>query len=150
MAKKYRKPTFYPSDFSLREKPVSEAYINRIADEIFKWAEECPDALIIADFLNQHRILQSNFTEWKRKFPQLKYANDFVKSMIAVRREKGMIHRDYDYKATSFMMPNYSKDWKEQFEYQNTVKNNTKQDSKIPDVIFLEKFKKIKPEEENE
>lgn len=107
----------YPDMFFLKEKPVSEAFIERLSREMIDWSKK-DDSLRITQFFNVRGIPNAMIYRWMTKFPMLKQAHEFAMSVIADRRDVGAITRKYDGnyidRAQAMYDPEYKKflEWK--------------------------------------
>lgn len=121
---------FYPDMFFLKEKPVSEAFIERLAREMVDWSK-LEDSLRITQFFNQRGIPNGMIYKWMEKFPMLKQAHEFAMGAIADRRDIGAITRKYDGnyidKSQAMYDPEYKKflEWKASMAEKNRENSGT-------------------------
>lgn len=85
----------YPDLVFNREMPVTEAFIDRLAQDMIEFAEK-EDTLTKWKFIRHKKIAKSNIQRWCKNFPQLQRAWDHMVDCIASRREEGAIMRKYD------------------------------------------------------
>jgi hypothetical protein len=118
------------SDFSFTEyfnmntmsrQIATDQWAEKTAKNMIEWAQT-DDALILNDFFSLLGICRQDFLALANKYPILKTARDYAKSLIASRRERGMLTRKFDSGSVSFMMPMYSEDWKENVEWRSSLK----------------------------
>ena len=74
--------------FSMREMPITDAYLDRLAEDMLKYYEDNPESLYIYEFLDSRRIHSTSFDRWKARYPNLQYIYSLVLQMLATRREK--------------------------------------------------------------
>ena len=92
--KKYVFLEEYKDLFTFKMKPVSEAFIEKLAEEYMAWAKK-EDSLILSDFCDERHIEPRSFYNWCQKFDSMKEAHDYAKRRIASRRELGALNRKF-------------------------------------------------------
>jgi len=95
-------------------KPMNEAGINRLADEVTDWARNNVDALKLSQFYLHKGISRKVWFEWCDRWPRLQQATDAAKEMIGNRREIGALKHELNYGPVSFTMPFYDPEWKDE------------------------------------
>lgn len=85
----------YKDMFFLREYPISEAFIERLAADMVEWAKK-ETSLKLTDFFWDMGIHNQVVYRWMEKWPILKRAWEFAGQRIASRREVGAITRKLD------------------------------------------------------
>ena len=109
--------------------------IDQIISELLKWIEEDPKAITLDRFLYAKKISWQNWSNWMEKFPQLKIANEHVKLFFAYKREEGALYGDINPNVAMFMLPRYSKHWKEANEWRAKLRDGEKTGSGNVTVI---------------
>jgi hypothetical protein len=95
-------------------KPMNEAGINRLAEEVTDWARNDVDAFKISQFYLHKGISRKVWLEWCDRYPRLQQANESAKQLIGNRREIGALKHELNYGPVSFTMPFYDADWKDE------------------------------------
>ena len=132
---------FYRSMFTLRETPVTEAWIENLAAEFVDWAMNDPEALILDDFYLSKGLQAQQISTWKKKHSCLAEAHAFAKRKIANRREKGALTKDLSETMVSRSMPLYSDEWKEVEEWRASLRN--KKDENVhqgPQIVVIDRY----------
>lgn len=127
----------YPDLFFLKNKPVSEAFIQRIAQDMIAWAQK-PNSLRITQFYNELGIPNTYIYRWMEKYEDLKLAHDYAFSMIADRREIGAIEKRYDSTIIRESMPIWDPAYKAHLEWKAKL---AKQEEQVGNIkVVIEKF----------
>lgn len=135
---------FYTDLFFMKEKPVSEAFIERLATDMVEWAKK-DRSLRITQFYNEMGIPSRYFYEWMKHYPKLALAHEYAMSMIADRRDIGAIEKKYDgsYIEKSFGMydPAYRSfmEWKSKLAKQEQAQGNVQ--------VIIQKFPELEQDE---
>lgn len=88
--------------YSFTKKPISEAWVNILCEELRKWADFDGDedkkneSLRINDFYDGKGILPKDYYRLVDKWPQLKATHEYALRKIGSRRERGAMHRRYE------------------------------------------------------
>ena len=87
--------TLYADYFLYRDRPISEAFIKRIGEELLEYAND-PDIeyLRIEPFFMSKGVASDTYEEWKEKYPLFKQYYQTAWHIIGLRREKGMLHKN--------------------------------------------------------
>jgi hypothetical protein len=134
----------------LKETPL--AFIEKVARELERWADEEPKSYKIKQFRSLHKISDGTWRLWLERSERLREANEFALMALGNRREVGAIENDLNERIISFTLPKYDEDYKELVTWRS---NLTKQENaagaiqtqfvlvdKIPDSPL------VKPKEE--
>jgi hypothetical protein len=132
----------YLDCFTFKYKPVTEAFIDRISNELLNWAQNDNDALKLTEFFNKKRIPKSTWEAWNR-YPIFKAARALAVEALGNRREKGAITRKYDATTINVMMPLYDSDWKENVEWRAKLKSES-ETAQVPQTVIFKSFEEIK------
>ncbi len=95
-------------------KPMNEAGINRLADEVTDWARNDVDAYKLSQFYLHKGISRKVWFEWCDRWPRLLQATESAKQLIGDRREIGALKHELNYGPVSFTMPFYDPEWKDE------------------------------------
>ena len=80
----------YPDIFTFREKPVSEAVIERLMQEWIEWVKR-PESLRIRQFWNEKGIPNKYMYSWMKKFPVVQMTHDYILDVLADKRDIGAL-----------------------------------------------------------
>jgi hypothetical protein len=108
--------------FSWRQKPVSEAFINNLCEQMIVWINTDQEALLFEEFLHKKNLLDTTFMDWAKKWPKLEMAHQYVLRAIGIRREKMALRGEINQSLVAFVQPHYSKVWKQQTEWRSKLK----------------------------
>lgn len=92
---------------------ITNNMMDRLAEEYKNYYDGNDEALLISDWLICKGFNEKTWNTWCRKYEVLGEAHDHVLMILANRREKGLMHRKFEVSSTTFMMPMYSKDWRQ-------------------------------------
>jgi hypothetical protein len=106
-----------------KQRPVSERYIDRLAEELVKWARDDEEALKLSQFLIKNGIGDSDFYRFLDRNAKLKQAHAFALEAIGNRREIGALKRKLDSNMVFASMPHYDKDWRYLTEWKAKLKD---------------------------
>ena len=127
---------------SFRVKPVSDHFIDKLAQALVSWACDNEDALKLTQFFIQRRIDISYLYRWEQRSENLKMAHEFALMCIGARREIGALKRKYDAGIVASTMAHYDKSWKELEEWRAKLRNKELEDNKTM-VVVMERFPEI-------
>lgn len=134
----------YSDLFILRERPVSEVFIERLAADMLEWAINNEDALKMIDFFVDRKISPKTVWKWEKKFPMLKEAKEMAIQIIGSRREKGAIKNKYNASVIMSQMAKYDPTWWKLEEKRAELRARTQQkiDPDVKYAIVVEDFSK--------
>ncbi len=132
----------YLDMFTLREKPISEAAIERLALEMLKWADEDPEAYKLSQFYVKKGIRESDINRLSERYPNLKEAKEWALVIIGNRRELGGIKKLLDSGMISRSMSHYDPVWKKIAEFNAELARRVKEgeEKSGPQFIIMERF----------
>lgn len=107
---------------SFRLKPITQASIERIANELIEWSAK-EDSIVFRDFYDDKYIPENVYYSWLKKYPELQAAHTLAKGRIGSRREKGALMRKYDGSLIVNSMPMYDNEWKEMVAWKSSLKD---------------------------
>jgi hypothetical protein len=151
-SKKKRKPEITVTDvyldlFTLQQKPISQAFIERLSGELLEWAAKNKDALTVKEFVLNKGIQWRTFMRWTQSREPLKSVYEDVKLLIANRREKGMLKREYDTKCGMHMQYLWDDDWKQADEYHSSLRKKEQSEKQQGPVnVYMTPFGKADDE----
>ncbi len=131
---------YYTDMYTFQMKPIPEGYFVRIAEEWIDYVKNTPDVLLMSEYRIEKGISQDTFEDWVRKSPTLKEARDFVRGILALRREKGAIARKYDAGMICKVQHLYDIDWKQSEEWRASMKEKIEGPSGSNITVVMERF----------
>jgi len=117
----------YSDLFLLREKPVPEVFVERMAADLIDWAINDDDALLLIDFQVSRLISPQTFTQWTKKFPFFMKAKRIALQIIGSRREKGALKNKLNANMIIKRQHAYDPDWKKDEEWRNELRVKAQQ-----------------------
>jgi len=127
----------YLDAFSLRMKPVTQAFIDRLAKELIEWAVYDDTARVVTKFYIHRGIAPQTFYSWVKKHEVLGNAYALAKEAIGIRREEGALDRTFDASFVRYTMPLYSQDMKKLEEWRSSLREEKA--TQAPQVVVLDK-----------
>jgi len=116
---------FYTDMLFFKEKPVSEAFIERLAQQMVDWSKQ-DDSLRITQFFNKCGIPNSMLYKWMDRFPVFKAAHEFTMSALADRRDIGALTRKYDGNYIEKSMGMYDPEYRKFMEWRASLADKNK------------------------
>ena len=132
----------YRDMFTMREKPVSEAFIERFTLDILEWSYHSP-VLTIMGFFKKKGISHSTFRSWRDKYPKLKEGYEHALEIIGERRELGALNRKLAENTVLRSMSNYSYDWSVLEAKREAYKTQQQNNNKSVITIKMEDWTKL-------
>lgn len=123
--------------FTFKMKPVTEAFIERLAQELILWVDDEKEArkrLKISQFYGYKKIPKEAFYRWIRKHPNLEEAYKYAMYSLGDRREIGVALREYDASVLK-VMPLYDADWKDIEKWRASIKAETEAAASINYIV---------------
>lgn len=121
-----KKPTKWLEDythlFTRRQTPMTESGLERMAQEMVKWAYEDKNALRPWDFAAIKGIGRKTYYEWIERYPVIANAHQDVLAIIGSRREIGAIKREYSEKTILFSLHRYDPEALEDTKFHASLK----------------------------
>ncbi len=133
----------YLDCFSFTMKPVTKAFIDRLAQEYITWSKEDPEALDIHDFYFNKNINRETFRRWRLKYPQLSEAHEFALHYIGSRRDKGALKRTFSEGAYKAKQAMYDKDFVKCAEWASKIKQEEEK-SQQPSFVVIPSIEELK------
>lgn len=97
----------YLDMFSFRQKPVSEAYLEKLFGDLLQWALNDEDALVMSAFFSKRGIGSDDIRRWRNRFTFVDSAYKFALSVVGSRREHGALKKNLDAGMVRYTMPAY-------------------------------------------
>ena len=130
--------------FSYQQMPVSEGFINKLAEELVQWALEDDDALKLTSFFLSRRIGSRTFYRWAEKFPILDEAREVALEAIGNRRELAALKNKLNSTMVISQQAKYDKSWWALEQKRAELKASTQQkgDTDIRYTIVVDGYEK--------
>jgi len=125
---------------TLRQKPISEAHIIQMCEELVACARMGSDCFTLEEFLFAKNISYRTWDRWCDKFPIAQEATEFVKMGFGAKRENLALKGDITPSVFAFVQPHYSRVWKEQMEVRESIKASASNSQQGTIVAQLIKF----------
>ena len=109
---------------------MSIAGIDKIGQELIKWAKNNKNATVYSEFFTDHGISGSTRERWRKRSKDFDAACAYALEKVGIRREKGAINRKLDGNLIMKSMPMYSKEWRALEEWRSGLKVQ-EQDQKV-------------------
>lgn len=119
----------YHDMFSLRLKPVPDAFIDQVAENLVRWALTTEDALILKEFYVLQGMNSTDMKRWCERNENLKRAHQFALMVLGIKREKGALTRKLDAGMVASSMAHYCEDWKALAEWRSALTKTDDQKS---------------------
>lgn len=120
----------YKDLFSLRVKPVTEAFIDRLAQELNSWSL-LDSSIVLGDFLDERGIQERVFKRWMARHEDLSDAWELARRRLVSRREKGGLTRKYDPGQAFASLAKYDDSWKEYMQWKSNLSSNESSHEKV-------------------
>lgn len=149
MAKRKTKPITTPwqtqevfRDYTTyRLRPVSEAFLDKLAKLLTDWSTKKSDALVLEVFLTKYGIYKDSFYGWCKRYKPLDDARKHALTSIGGRRVHGALTKEYDSNIVQRYMPMCDPDYKEFLEYKASLKAKTEKEANSgKQVVIIERF----------
>jgi hypothetical protein len=92
-------------------KPILNTYIPRLARDYYQWAN-MDTSLVLRSFIMEKKICFDRFYAWMDKFPELRYAHEYARLAVGIRREEGSLKKKLEKDTVLKSMPMYDAEWK--------------------------------------
>lgn len=118
----------YTDLYTWRKTPVSERMIEKIANDLVKWAAaddiKSPrkKPLFIREFFSSRGIPTTTYEDWLKRSPSLKLAHREALYLLGTHRERGAILKDYDAGMIKWRQHDYDPAWKKDEEWRAKIK----------------------------
>jgi|GEM_PF-1525129 len=130
----------YLDCFQGKYKPVTQAFLERIGQEMVIWAKTEERAYKIAPFFDNKHIGFQTYTSWAKKYPNFGAAYNLAKSIIGTRREYGSLERKLDSGTVLYNMHAYDPEWKEAREYHSSLRQIETKNQNSDVNVYMNKF----------
>lgn len=127
----------YPCILTGELRPMNKNGIDRLCQEVTKWAYSDTKALRISQFYHRIGIPGRTWRDWCSRFPELKQAHDTAKEIIGERREIGALNHEFNTQVVAYTMPFYDAEWKDETVRRASLKEGSSE-SKSTVVVIME------------
>ena len=133
----------YYDMFFFKHRPVTETFLDTLAENYVKWFATNKEAILFTQFLQDQNINRSDFYRWILRSDKLQKAHEFVLMILCNRREVGAATKKYDSNMISKVHGHYSDIW-----VQETVRiaalTKSEEDKKQNITVIIDKFPESK------
>lgn len=126
--------------FSWRLKPVPDAFLEHLAEELLYWAINDQNALKLSQFFTLKSIDDSDFNKWIKRNENLAKARNRAMRIIGDRRETEALKGNLNAQMVSFTMPRYDPNWKLLTEWRAKLKNQAEQEKNEQKIVIIERY----------
>lgn len=123
--------------FGWRQQPVSEAFINNLCEQMIVWINTDHEALLFEEFLHMKKLDDTTYTDWRKKWPDLQRAHEYVLRALGIRREKAALKGEINPTIVAFVQPHYSKVWKDTTEWRSKLKAQEGAEGKDEKTVYI-------------
>lgn len=123
--------------YSWRERPVSEAYINQLCEELLEWAVTDKKALRVSTWIRERKISRQTVKHWRAAFPQFNAAYAEAMEAIGDRREIGAIEKTYDANSVFRSLHQFDSEWHESVNKYHSDLKKEEEASKKQDITVI-------------
>lgn len=125
---------------------ITNNMMDRLAEEYRDYFKGNEEALMISDWLVFKGFNEKTWNTWVRKYEVLGDSHDYVLMILANRRERGLMQRKFEVSSTTFMMPMYSKDWRQRELERDEAKNKNVDKGPGTVTVVMESYGKKETE----
>ena len=97
-----------------KHRPVTEAFLDGLAEELVKWFTANNEMLLVTDFLEAKHINRTSFYRWLKMSEKLKEAHEFVTMVLCNRRENGALRFKLNANMVIKVHGHYSDIWQDE------------------------------------
>jgi len=133
----------YRDLFTFRQQPISEAFIERLAQDFVSWAINNEDAIILSDFPISMGIAPRTFDRWAAKHDALKFAKETVLQVIGNRRQRNGLKNKFNPSLVMTSMALYDEEWDnlEKLRNERKIAAQKNQPSDVKYTIVVDSYK---------
>ncbi len=105
--------TVYKGILQMKDNPIPDIFIEKLANELLDWVENDPKANSIQQFTSQRRISRSLFENLCAHHPMLDEARIIAIEQLGAKRESMALEREWDVSMIKAVQHKYNKDWED-------------------------------------
>ena len=113
---------YYRDMFTMKLQPVSVDYLLKFALEWVEWVMANDWVITLTAYINTKGVHKNTVDRWIVRCPELKEASDFVRQIIAERRDFGAATRKYSDSWIKHTHPLYDPEFKQLEEWRSSMK----------------------------
>lgn len=138
--RKIRIYDYYTDVLEMKEKPISIAKIEKLGENLFKWALEDEDAFKVRSFFTKQSIGGDDIKRWRGRSPKFDKAYKMALELIGDRREIGGLKRTFDSSIVVQSMPHYDPDWRELAQWRSNLRAQEKEQAATTFTVNMKSF----------
>lgn len=145
---------YYKDLFTHMTIPVSEAFINRLSDDLLSWANNDPEAFKLTQFIRKVGMHSKTFYRWCNTYPTLGDAKKAALEAIGDRRELGALKNKLNTQMVMRQQHFYDEEWwnsevkRAHLHAQARAEAQRNQESNINYTIVLDDYSEKEKEKE--
>lgn len=129
--------------YSWRTIPVSEAMVEKIAEELLEWPAKNPEAKTITEFYLSKGLTRSTYNRLVNRHEVLGEAHEITMRRLGERLWGRAVDNQAQWKPVHFMLHNYAQEFKESDAYHTDIKIQEERQRGIV-VVHLPAIEKTK------
>ena len=130
----------YEDMFSFVTTPISDDYLKKCAREWIDVTKNNEEVLLTYEYRVQKEIPETTWSRWIKRSPELQFAQDLVRDIIAIRREKGGLLNKYNTVMVTKVQSHYSDAWKSTEEWRSSLSAKNESSNIQPIQVVLEAY----------
>ena len=128
---------------TMRQRPISKAFIEQLAAKLIQWVSN-EKQVIIDEFLQEIGFSAETFGEFRKRCPKLEEAYQYAKMCIGNKREKCGLYNKMNAAMVMKSMPSYSKRWGKLMEWHAGLTTKSEDSESKETIVVIEKYPETK------
>lgn len=124
--------------YAFKEIPISEAFINRMIEDLKKWPDDNPEEKFLTKFYLGKGLSRDSYDNLLSRHPELKETHKMTMQLLGERLLSKAIDKKTDWPATRWCIHNYSQDFRDNNSYHAAL-SNQEHENKGPAIVVIEK-----------
>lgn len=109
----------------MKMRPVSEAYLERLASDYINFFKENKDEFHKIAFQLHIGMDRGTFYDWIKRYEIFRRADDYVEAYLFNKVHKGSLKKELEPTISRITMSSFSKEWKQEEEDRSSKRNDT-------------------------
>ena len=122
--------------YSFKEIPISEAFINRMIEDLKKWPDEHPEEKFLTKFYLGKGLSRDAYDNLLSRHSELKQTHKETMQLLGERLLSRAIDKKSDWNATRWCIHNYSQDFRDNNSYHAALANQ-EHENNGPAVVVI-------------